>query len=145
MALLEAACPNESFGISRAGACQECLERAMAFDQKTARFWRCFELATSVRSLSEKKSPAFAEACSIPDGAGEPISRFLEQDSLDELYKAIEKLAPDDARLLRMRYGFDGEPMTLQAIGDKIGRTRERVRQRMEEIEDRLRRFLTEN
>ena len=34
------------------------------------------------------------------------------------------------AKILKLRYGLEGEdPMTLKEIGDRIGLTRERVRQ----------------
>jgi RNA polymerase nonessential primary-like sigma factor len=46
-----------------------------------------------------------------------------------EAAQALEILAPREREVLRRRLGLDGEPETLDAIGDTIGVTRERVRQ----------------
>jgi RNA polymerase primary sigma factor len=42
----------------------------------------------------------------------------------------MDVLEDRERRILRMRYGLDdGESMTLKAIGERVGLTRERVRQ----------------
>ena len=42
----------------------------------------------------------------------------------------IDTLDDREAKILRLRYGLDGnDPMTLKEIGKKIDLTRERVRQ----------------
>ena len=42
----------------------------------------------------------------------------------------INKLSPREQIVIRMRFGFEtGNPMSLEAIGDKFGLTRERIRQ----------------
>ena len=42
----------------------------------------------------------------------------------------MAKLKPNEQRILRLRFGFDGcEPQTLEEIGRLFGVTRERVRQ----------------
>jgi RNA polymerase primary sigma factor len=44
--------------------------------------------------------------------------------------KAIEQMTERDSMIIGLRFGFhDGEEMTLEAIGDHFGLTRERVRQ----------------
>ncbi len=51
-------------------------------------------------------------------------------DELKTLDKLLNKIDAREAKILRMRYGLDGsDPMTLKEIGEKIGLTRERVRQ----------------
>lgn len=65
------------------------------------------------------------------DAPEEEIFRHLEIRRLQEL---IELLEPREAKVLRLRYGLeDGKPMTLKAIGEEIGLTRERVRQMEQE------------
>jgi RNA polymerase primary sigma factor len=50
-----------------------------------------------------------------------------EKESLDQLLKTIDDR---EAQVLIMRYGlYDRDPMTLKEIGEKLGLTRERVRQ----------------
>ena len=42
----------------------------------------------------------------------------------------LEKMHPREATVLRMRFGLDDEePKTLKEIGERLGLTRERVRQ----------------
>jgi RNA polymerase primary sigma factor len=51
-------------------------------------------------------------------------------DDLQQLSELLTQIDEREAKILRMRYGLDGEdPMTLKQIGAKIGLTRERVRQ----------------
>lgn len=48
----------------------------------------------------------------------------------EELLEMVEKLPPRDAQVLRWRYGLEGpRPLTLGEIGEKLGLSRERVRQ----------------
>ena len=46
------------------------------------------------------------------------------------LYEALESLKPRQAQIIKYRFGLDlGEPKTLEEISDKLGISRERVRQ----------------
>jgi RNA polymerase sigma factor (sigma-70 family) len=48
----------------------------------------------------------------------------------DELRALLETLPPREATIIRLRFGLDdGHQYTLQEIADRIGLTRERVRQ----------------
>ena len=46
-----------------------------------------------------------------------------------EIEGLLSELSSREKRVLKMRFGFGGEPMTLEEIGKKIGLSRERVRQ----------------
>ncbi|HBA27756.1 MAG TPA: RNA polymerase subunit sigma [Nitrospinae bacterium] len=46
-----------------------------------------------------------------------------------EIEGLLSELSPREKRILKMRFGFSKEPMTLEEIGKKIGLSRERVRQ----------------
>ena len=41
----------------------------------------------------------------------------------------MAELPERERRVLELRFGFDGDPQTLEAIGKELGVTRERVRQ----------------
>lgn len=66
----------------------------------------------------------------IPDRES---NNFLEDIEKEEQKQAIEQilstLPQREAQILRMRFGFDGEPKTLEDIGKEFGLSRERIRQ----------------
>ncbi|MFC7731459.1 sigma-70 family RNA polymerase sigma factor [Actinomadura keratinilytica] len=67
----------------------------------------------------------------IPDATAVPASEILEFENLaQELRALVDELPPREGLILTLRYGLrDGRPHTLQDIADRIGLTRERVRQ----------------
>ena len=59
-----------------------------------------------------------------------PDVQVQDTDELRQLGELLEHIDDREARILKLRYGLDGEePMTLKEIGQRIGLTRERVRQ----------------
>ena len=59
-----------------------------------------------------------------------PEDECLNNSLKDELEKAMSSLKPVERRVLKMRYGLDGEKeMSLQEIGDRFNLTKERIRQ----------------
>lgn len=60
----------------------------------------------------------------------------------EHLQDVLERLPPREARILQLRYGLlDGEVHTLNEVGNKMGVTRERVRQIEAQALRRLRSF----
>lgn len=68
----------------------------------------------------------------IEDVEPSPEEEFLRAETRETLMGYVDKyLSPRDADIIRMRYGIDRDvPMTLEEIGQQLGLTRERVRQR---------------
>jgi RNA polymerase primary sigma factor len=74
-------------------------------------------------------------------GEGELGDLFADPDVVDGLEeaerilrdagirRAVEALPERERRVVELRFGFDGESLTLEAIGRELGLTRERVRQ----------------
>jgi RNA polymerase primary sigma factor len=59
-----------------------------------------------------------------------PYDEICNQDQLkDELSKTLSTLKPRERSILEMYFGLDGQPMTLEQIGDELGLTKERIRQ----------------
>lgn len=59
-----------------------------------------------------------------------PDEAVLDQDNIRHLMELLGDIDEREATILRLRYGLGGEePMTLKQIGERIGLTRERVRQ----------------
>lgn len=77
----------------------------------------------------------------IPDSNNAPPDEVVRYN--DEIRRMVGLLGEIDDRastILRLRYGLDGDdPLTLKEIGQKIGLTRERVRQIEHETLKRLR------
>jgi len=59
-----------------------------------------------------------------------PDLELVEHDDLTQVMRLLEKMDEREATILRMRFGLDNEePKTLKEIGERLGLTRERVRQ----------------
>ncbi len=59
-----------------------------------------------------------------------PFSKWEEECTLKEMGGWIAALSENERKVIRLRYGLDGEePRTLERIGKYLGLTRERVRQ----------------
>jgi RNA polymerase primary sigma factor len=56
-----------------------------------------------------------------------------------EVQQLLSQLPPRQEQILRLRFGMDGHPQTLEEIGGVLGLTRERVRQIEKQAKDSLR------
>ena len=73
----------------------------------------------------------------VPPADVEVVAAALD----DTVAAALSTLPPRDATILRLYFGFeDGEPLTLEEIGARLGITRERVRQIKEKALTKVRR-----
>lgn len=89
----------------------------------------------AVRSPAQAPTDEQGETMNIADmladhRAGCPSESMVRGDELRTIRKLLEAIDEREARILRMRFGFDGqEPLTLKQIATEIGISRERVRQ----------------
>jgi len=66
----------------------------------------------------------------MDDRIRSPEDELVEHDNLNHVLAQLETMDQREATVLRMRFGLnDNEPRTLKEIGEKLGLTRERVRQ----------------
>lgn len=64
------------------------------------------------------------------DRAKTPDNEMVEMDDLTHVLQLLDKMETREATILRMRFGLgDEDPKTLKEIGERLGLTRERVRQ----------------
>ena len=93
---------------------------------------RVREAARAVTSLDrpvgEGELPLGELFASTSPAPGEELEVGLEQRTVHE---ALARLPETEREVLRLRYGLDGdpEPQTLAAVGERLGLSRERVRQ----------------
>jgi RNA polymerase primary sigma factor len=59
----------------------------------------------------------------------DPVDRADEASRGELVRRALELLPARERRVLELRYGFKGEPWTLQSVGSELDLTSERVRQ----------------
>jgi len=77
------------------------------------------------------------------ENAEHPYEELELQTSLHLLTQLLEKLNPRESRILRYRFGLDGErEHTLEEVGKEFGVTRERIRQLQNIALHRLRRMM---
>jgi RNA polymerase primary sigma factor len=77
------------------------------------------------------------------DQGASPDARLAGADEVRQLLALIDRLDGREAAVLRMRFGLDDEePKTLKEIGERLGLTRERVRQIESEALSKLRECL---
>jgi RNA polymerase primary sigma factor len=81
----------------------------------------------------------------VADPFGVTPAEFVEHsDDLVKLEALLEHIDSRAATILKLRYGLEGEePLTLKEIGEKVGLTRERVRQIEHETLKRLQTSMT--
>ena len=61
--------------------------------------------------------------------AVDPAAEATESLRRLEVRRAVSRLPERERRILELRFGFDADPASLEAIGKELGITRERVRQ----------------
>jgi RNA polymerase primary sigma factor len=88
-------------------------------------------LDAPIRNDSEATQLDFMQSRSIPSSE----DAFFHASMISEVHDLLEHLDPREIKILRARFGFDGRPKSLAAIGRDLGLSRERVRQ----IESRAR------
>jgi RNA polymerase primary sigma factor len=93
---------------------------------------------TSTQSMSLDDSEDLSDVLADPSSR-QPDDVLFEEHEIAQLKGLLHRIDERQAAILRMRYGFDGTPpLTLRAIGEKLGITRERVRQIQNEALDSL-------
>src|SRR5919201_979430 len=70
----------------------------------------------------------------LGDLFGDPSAADPEEEAAEairqrEIRRAVARLPERERRILELRFGFDGAPASLEAIGKELGLTRERIRQ----------------
>ena len=77
----------------------------------------------------------------VPDEkSSNPYETLQSKSLVGDVNRVLSQLEPREADIIRLRFGLEGlEPLTLEEVGEKIGVTRERVRQLQEQALRQLR------
>ena len=77
----------------------------------------------------------------VPDNnAANPFEKLQSKSLIGDVNLVLSKLEPREADIIRLRFGLEGrDPLTLEEVGEKIGVTRERIRQLQEQALRQLR------
>lgn len=79
----------------------------------------------------------------VEDPSPSPEDIAIQNDNKKLLLEVIEKsLGPREIKIIKMRFGFEGTPMTLEEIGKEFKVTRERIRQVEAKALMRIRRYM---
>lgn len=93
-------------------------------------------LETPIDDEGDSTFGDFVEDVTSPAPSEEVATHLLHE----QLQKALNRLPPREAQILKLRYGLeDGRVYTLEEVGQTIGVTRERVRQLEAQALNRLR------
>lgn len=92
-------------------------------------------VSKDMASLDAKVRPDQAESSTLGDFLednryGAADDEAMKNAMHEEINEVLDTLKPNEAKVLRLRYGLDGQkPMSLKEIGDVCNLTKERIRQ----------------
>jgi len=89
------------------------------------------------RAIGSEEDGELGDLFSDPE-ALDPAAEATDSLRRQEIRRAVATLPERERRILELRFGFDAEPASLEAIGRELGLTRERVRQLEAEAFDKL-------
>jgi len=80
-----------------------------------------------------------SEVVADPNAAA-PFDRLVQENDTELVQEVLATLTPRENKILAMRFGLDdGKPKTLEEVGERLGVTRERIRQIQEEALNKMR------
>jgi RNA polymerase primary sigma factor len=80
------------------------------------------------QSIGSEDDGELGDLFSDPN-ASDPDEEAVDALQRRSVRRAVASLPERERRILELRFGFDGEPASLEAIGAQLGLTRERIRQ----------------
>ncbi len=94
----------------------------------------------SLASLVGEENEMTLEDVLSDDGKGNPHDVFLRSENVSVLQQSLMSLSDRDREIVTLRFGLlDNEPKTLGEVAEKLGLSRERVRQLEERAVQQLR------
>jgi RNA polymerase primary sigma factor len=111
------------------GRAKDELARLCEEDPQIFRRWLALERVLHVRSLSDRDKPEYYEARPLLEAVeGEPIQQVMNRQRGERIQTAMSCLNERERRYLQLRFGMDGDPRSLEEVGQQEGIKRERLR-----------------
>ena len=114
---------------------QEFEEVAAMLNMKPAHVREMVNISREMVSLDAEINNGTSEHTQVGDFQedtlyGRPEDKIIEKSMSEDIDKVLETLRPNEAKVIRMRYGLNGaKPMSLKEVGDECELTKERIRQ----------------
>src|ERR1019366_10180360 len=89
--------------------------------------------------VSDNDATTISEHVADTDAAA-PFAALVRHNDHELVQEVLATLDARESRILAMRFGLDdGQPKTLEAVGERLGVTRERIRQIQEQALEKMR------
>jgi len=111
-------------GLGRRPLPPEIASRMKVSLRKMSKLMNVVPEPTAIEDLANGEN-ALSQRPRVPD----PLERALALELQGQAHQALRLLDARELAVIRLRFGFDGEILTLAEIGVRIGLSRERVRQ----------------
>jgi RNA polymerase primary sigma factor len=114
---------------------QEFEEIAQMLNMTPAHVRDMINISREMISLDAEINNSDSDHTSIADFQEDTINKrpeeiAIEQSMAEEIDNVLETLRPNEANVIKMRYGLNGtKPMSLKEVGDACQLTKERIRQ----------------
>lgn len=116
--------------------------------KKARKIHRVIQILGSVEDVYAADDPENSESVQInlmERDAEKPEDILIAQEQKQQAVQLLEDIEPREANILKWYYGLDGrEPLSLSQISERLGLTRERVRQLQHEALLKLYEYMNE-
>jgi RNA polymerase primary sigma factor len=127
-----------SNSLGRAPTVHEVAERLEMSADKVEELWQVPSDVVSLAAPVGDGDRSVEDLLEAPEGPG-PVELILGERARDHVRELLSDLTPRERKIMRGRYGLDGEDLTLRECGEEFEISRERVRQIASEALDKMR------
>ena len=108
--------------------------------RRVRRYREASQTPVSLDARLDTDGPGSLSETVADEDAAAPFERVVKNNDQDLLYEVLATLEERERQILGMRFGLDdGNPQTLETIGEHFGITRERIRQIQEKALQEMR------
>jgi RNA polymerase primary sigma factor len=128
--------------LGRAPTVDELAEHLEISATKVEELWRALGDVVSLATPLGDGERSLEDTLSADDGP-DPVDRIVAEQVQEHVHELLDELSPREQTIMRGRFGLDGEDRTLRECGERLGVSRERIRQIEAEALEKMRRTAT--